>query len=99
MWNSDDPKSKWLHLALKLVAAVIIFKLGMLVGEFKIIKAMVLNGSSERAMLFGEDEMGAGERFFHKRVMPMGGSGDRMLMWKGERVEPGGAAPAPAPTP
>jgi hypothetical protein len=101
MWNSDDPKTKWMHLALKLVAAIIIFKLGVMVGEFKMIKAMVLRGGGEHKMLFkgGDGEMGAGARFFHKRVMPMMGEGDKVMMWKGDKVEmmePGAPVPPPA---
>lgn len=96
MWNSDDPKSKWLHLVLKFVAALIIFKLGVLVGEFKVIKAMVLRGDSHPKMLFrGGDE--EGNRFFEKRVAPMMG-GNRMMFWDGDGAgQPSAGAPVPPP--
>lgn len=95
MWNSDDPKSKWLHLVVKLVAALIIFKLGVLVGEFKMIKAMVLRNDAHPRMLFKGDGEGGG-RFFQKGVMPMM-EGNRMF-WRGERADqPSVGAPVPPP--
>jgi len=92
MWDKDDPKSKWFHLALKVIGALVIFKLGMLVGEFKIIKSLVVGGGHEPKMLFRGDEEGMGNRFFHTRVMP----GDRggVMMWKQD-----GSAPETVPTP
>jgi len=80
MFSKDDPKSKWLHVVLMLVAALIIFKVGMLVGEFKIIKAMVVGGGPHQKMLFRGDDgmMGAGARFFHKSVAP----GEKDMMWQ-----------------
>lgn len=95
MWNSDDPKSKWLHLVVKLVVALIIFKVGVLVGEFKMIKAMVLRGDSHPKMLFKGDGEGDG-RFFEKRLMPMM-DGNRMF-WRGEKADlPSVGAPVPPP--
>ncbi len=70
MWDKDDPKSKWFHLALMLVVACLIFKLGMLVGEFRIVKSMVVGGEHQPKMLFRTGEDGMGNRFFTKRVMP-----------------------------
>ena len=43
MIEKSDGKSKWLHILVKLVLAILILKLGMLIGEFKIIKTMVLS--------------------------------------------------------
>jgi hypothetical protein len=88
MWDKDDPKTKWFHLAMKIVGALIIFKLGVLVGEFKIIKSLVVGGGAQPKMLFrGDDEGDMGARFFNKRVMPMGGEGN-VMMWKGDAAQP-----------
>lgn len=96
MWDKDDPKTKWFHFALKLLTALVIFKLGVLVGEFKMVKAMVVGGGAHQKMLFrADDEKAMGTPFFHKRVMPMGGEGD-VMMWRGDEVRPEGN-PAPIP--
>jgi len=69
MWDKDDPKAKWIHLILKLLAALIIFKAGVLVGEFKIVKSMVVGGADLPKMLFRGDADGKGNvMFFNKRV-------------------------------
>jgi len=96
MWDKDDPKSKWFHLALKVIGALVIFKLGMLVGEFRIIKSLVVGGHQPK-MLFRGDEEGMGNRFFQTRVMP----GDRggMMMWKQDAPAPEIPAPPTPPTP
>lgn len=97
MWNSDDPKSKLLHLVVKLVAAIIIFKLGIMVGEFKVIKAMVLGGSPHPKMLFRGDDKD-GNRYFEKRLAPMM-DGNRMMFWRGDKEAevPGPGTPVPLP--
>lgn len=84
MIDSSDPKSKWLHWGLKLVAAIVIFKVGVMVGEFRIIKKMVLGtGNTHPKMLFRSGD----NAFFEKGYSPMMGARSDIMMWKGERVE------------
>ena len=98
MWDKDDPKSKWFHLALKVIAALVIFKLGVLVGEFKIIKKMVVGGGDRPKMLIRGGDGGAETRYFHKRAMPMMGAQGDVMMWKaGVPVPEAPEADAPAP--
>ena len=97
---------KWAHLALKVIGAIIIFKLGVLVGEHKMMKALVLRGGGDHPkMLFrGGEMMGeAGARAFQKRFTPMGREGD-VMMWRADTAQPAPApvtlppSPPPAPT-
>lgn len=99
MWDKDDPKTKWLHIALKVIAAIMIFKVGVMVGEFRIIKKLIVDGPKHHKMLFrsGEGGPSGGARYFHRRVMPTMGDKDKMMMWKAESVPQ--TAPAVPTTP
>lgn len=49
--DKNDVQSKWFRLAVKLIVLLIVFKLGVLVGEFKMVKRMV-GVSSPRASMW-----------------------------------------------
>jgi hypothetical protein len=98
MWDKDDPKTKWFHLVIKVVAALVIFKVGVLVGEFRIVKHMVVGGGSHMPkMLFRSDTDGKGDaKFFNKQMdapmMYWGGGGKQL-------PPPEAGLPVPSPTP
>ena len=72
MWDKNDAHSKWFRLVVKLIVLLIVFKLGVLVGEFKMVKRMVGGGSSHASMMWsdkGGKHMQFGDATFKKRAV------------------------------
>lgn len=86
MWDKSKPEGKWLMILVKLIVLVLVFKLGMFVGEAKVVHKMMFMKSGHPAVMQGHggDYTGLKDHDWIKIKKMMGGDYDAAVAAKKE---------------